>query len=114
MIVGERAGIFENVSLKTNSPQVIFTGRIDNQKLVNLYRAAHAFVSPSVYEGFGLPPPRGDGMWLPLRHIRYSGSSRGVRDRSNCTFPPTRSEIGLTRCAKPRAGARENANVENN
>ena len=56
VIVGERAGIFENVSLKTNSPQVIFTGRIDNQKLVNLYRAAHAFVSPSVYEGFGLPP----------------------------------------------------------
>src|SRR6476619_1897527 len=56
LIVGERAGIFENVSLKTNSPQVIFTGRIDNQKLLNLYRAAHAFVSPSVYEGFGLPP----------------------------------------------------------
>ena len=56
MIVGERAGIFENVSLKTNSPQVIFTGRLDNQELLNLYRAAHAFVSPSVYEGFGLPP----------------------------------------------------------
>jgi glycosyltransferase involved in cell wall biosynthesis len=56
VIVGERAGIFENVSLKTNSPQVIFTGRLENQQLLNLYRAAHAFVSPSVYEGFGLPP----------------------------------------------------------
>ena len=56
VIVGERAGIFENVSLKTNSPQVIFIGRLDNQKLLSLYRAAHAFVSPSVYEGFGLPP----------------------------------------------------------
>ena len=56
VIVGERAGIFENVSLKTNSPQVIFAGRLDNQELLNLYHAAHAFVSPSVYEGFGLPP----------------------------------------------------------
>jgi glycosyltransferase involved in cell wall biosynthesis len=56
VIVGERAGIFENVSLKTNSPQVIFTGRLENQQLLNLYREAHAFVSPSVYEGFGLPP----------------------------------------------------------
>ena len=56
MIVGERAGIFENVSLKTHSPQVIFTGRLENQQLLNLYREAHAFVSPSVYEGFGLPP----------------------------------------------------------
>jgi glycosyltransferase involved in cell wall biosynthesis len=56
LIVGERAGIFENVSLKTNSPQVIFTGRLENQQLLKLYRAAHAFVSPSVYEGFGLPP----------------------------------------------------------
>jgi glycosyltransferase involved in cell wall biosynthesis len=56
VIVGDRAGIFEGVSLKTDSPQVIFTGRLSNEKLLNLYRAAHAFVSPSVYEGFGFPP----------------------------------------------------------
>ena len=56
IIAGDRAGIFESVSLKTNSPQVIFTGRLENQELLGLYRAAHAFVSPSVYEGFGLPP----------------------------------------------------------
>ena len=56
VIVGDRAGIFESVSLKTDSRQVIFTARLSNEKLLNLYRAAHAFVSPSVYEGFGLPP----------------------------------------------------------
>ena len=56
VIVGDRAGIFESVSLKTDSPQVIFTGRLGNRELLSLYRAAHAFVSPSVYEGFGLPP----------------------------------------------------------
>jgi glycosyltransferase involved in cell wall biosynthesis len=56
VVVGERAGIFENVSLETNSPKVIFAGRLDNEELLSLYRAAHAFVSPSVYEGFGLPP----------------------------------------------------------
>jgi glycosyltransferase involved in cell wall biosynthesis len=56
VIVGDRAGIFEGVSLKMDSRQVIFTGRLSNEKLLNLYRAAHAFISPSVYEGFGLPP----------------------------------------------------------
>jgi glycosyltransferase involved in cell wall biosynthesis/ADP-heptose:LPS heptosyltransferase len=56
VIVGDRAGIFESVSLKTHSPQVLFTGRLGNRELRSLYRAGHAFVSPSVYEGFGLPP----------------------------------------------------------
>ena len=31
-------------------------GRLGNWDLLSLYRTAHAFVSPSVYEGFGLPP----------------------------------------------------------
>ena len=56
VIVGDRAGIFESVSLKTDSPHVLFTGRLGDRDLLNLYCAAHAFVSPSVYEGFGLPP----------------------------------------------------------
>ena len=113
VIVGERAGIFENVSLKTNSPQVIFTGRLDNQKLVNLYRGAHAFVSPSVYEGFGLPPLEAMACGCPcvISDIPAHREVCGIAP----TYVPAHSvKIGWTRCAKPRAGVRQNANVESN
>jgi hypothetical protein len=35
VIVGDRAGIFESVSLKTDSPQVLFTGRLENRELLS-------------------------------------------------------------------------------
>lgn len=35
---------------------IAWLGRIDDQELVARYRAADAFVYPSLYEGFGLPP----------------------------------------------------------
>jgi len=35
---------------------VIFTGPVENSDLPALYRLATAFVFPSLYEGFGLPP----------------------------------------------------------
>ena len=35
---------------------VIFTGRVGDQELVELYSNAACFVFPSLYEGFGIPP----------------------------------------------------------
>lgn len=35
---------------------LIITGFVSNEDLLSLYRTAHAFVFPSFYEGFGLPP----------------------------------------------------------
>lgn len=36
--------------------RIVFTGAIDDQKLSAYYKGATAFVLPSLYEGFGLPP----------------------------------------------------------
>ncbi|MPS72104.1 MAG: glycosyltransferase family 1 protein [Chryseobacterium sp.] len=36
--------------------RVLFTGYISDQELAGLYQNAFAFVFPSIYEGFGLPP----------------------------------------------------------
>jgi glycosyltransferase involved in cell wall biosynthesis len=36
--------------------RIELTGRVDDEQLVGLYRGAAAFVFPSRYEGFGLPP----------------------------------------------------------
>jgi glycosyltransferase involved in cell wall biosynthesis len=43
----------ENYLLQDNS---IFTGYIDKEELVLLYKNASALVFPSLYEGFGIPP----------------------------------------------------------
>jgi len=37
-------------------PRVLFTGAVDDQTLANLYAHAQAFIFPSSFEGFGLPP----------------------------------------------------------
>jgi glycosyltransferase involved in cell wall biosynthesis len=36
--------------------RIVVTGRVSDDELVGLYRAADCFVYPSRYEGFGLPP----------------------------------------------------------
>ncbi|MBW4620681.1 MAG: glycosyltransferase family 4 protein [Cyanosarcina radialis HA8281-LM2] len=36
--------------------RVIFAGEVDDEELAVLYRRAKAFVFPSLYEGFGIPP----------------------------------------------------------
>lgn len=36
------------------TPNVTFTGRIDDQKLLDYYRRASVYVQPSLHEGFGL------------------------------------------------------------
>lgn len=41
---------------KIDSSKIIFTGKISNEKLKELYSSSKLLVQPSLYEGFGLPP----------------------------------------------------------
>ena len=45
----------DNISYVSGS-NVIYTGRINDSELRSLYENAKAFVFPSIYEGFGIPP----------------------------------------------------------
>lgn len=45
-----------NIDAYRNDSRIVFLGRISDEELVNYYRNASAFVFPSLYEGFGLPP----------------------------------------------------------
>lgn len=40
----------------SNSNQIIFTGYVDDRKLIDLIKNAYCLIQPSEYEGFGLPP----------------------------------------------------------
>jgi glycosyltransferase involved in cell wall biosynthesis len=48
--------IFDEVKRQRWADDVILTGYVADEDLPRLYRAARAFVYPSLFEGFGLPP----------------------------------------------------------
>lgn len=48
--------IFDEVKRQRWADDVILTGYVADEDLPPLYRAARAFVYPSLFEGFGLPP----------------------------------------------------------
>jgi glycosyltransferase involved in cell wall biosynthesis len=43
-----------------------FIGRVSDEKLVSLYQAATAFIFPSLYEGFGIPPLEAQACGCPV------------------------------------------------
>lgn len=55
LIVGGQAKSFNSVK-SHNLNNLIYTGYIDDEILMNLYKNARGFIFPSLYEGFGLPP----------------------------------------------------------
>ncbi|NBK99958.1 MAG: glycosyltransferase family 1 protein [Erysipelotrichia bacterium] len=54
-IIGERNNVFKSLNI-IEHPNIKFIGRVSDKKLVNYYSKAIAFIYPSFYEGFGLPP----------------------------------------------------------
>lgn len=56
LIVGGGNRVFGSCDLSKINNNVIFLGRVSDDDLSFLYRKAIAFVYPSLYEGFGIPP----------------------------------------------------------
>lgn len=60
LIVGQKKNLItadhEVLRLAANNNRVIFTGLVQEKELPALYSQACAFLFPSLYEGFGLPP----------------------------------------------------------
>jgi glycosyltransferase involved in cell wall biosynthesis len=70
VLVGQDRGIAsaiesESVDLRATG-RLITTGYVDDQILVDALGAATAFVFPSLYEGFGLPPLEAMTMGIPV------------------------------------------------
>lgn len=55
-IVGGKNSNFSNQFYFLNDDRVEFLGRVSDEELAKLYSGALAFVFPSYYEGFGIPP----------------------------------------------------------
>lgn len=52
---GSNSAVFADEE-NTVDLRIVRTGRVDDAQLIALYRHARAFVFPSLYEGFGIPP----------------------------------------------------------
>jgi glycosyltransferase involved in cell wall biosynthesis len=52
----EKSSVFKYTGIQKLPPRVHLTGRVADEFLPALYSGALAFVFPSLYEGFGLPP----------------------------------------------------------
>lgn len=64
-IVGGKNAVFENQMLDIPR-NVEFLGRVTDEELAHLYSNAIAFIYPTLYEGFGLPPIEASHFGCPI------------------------------------------------
>jgi glycosyltransferase involved in cell wall biosynthesis len=57
---------FEEYKKSPYKSEIIFTGEVNDEDLVQLYNQASLFVYPSIFEGFGLPPLEAMSCALPV------------------------------------------------
>jgi glycosyltransferase involved in cell wall biosynthesis len=68
-IVGAVTHIFANPDLQrlaARDPRIRFLGRLTDAELIEQYQGASAFVFPSLYEGFGIPPLEAQACGCPV------------------------------------------------
>lgn len=66
LIVGGKNRVYGSIDNDTINKNIEFLGRISDKKLINLYINAEAFIYPSLYEGFGIPPLEAMSIGCPV------------------------------------------------
>jgi glycosyltransferase involved in cell wall biosynthesis len=80
--------IFEEISkYESMQERIIFTGYVDDGELAALYSGALAFVYPSFYEGFGLPPLEAMQCGIPVITSNTSSLPEVVGDAGIVVSP---------------------------
>ncbi|KPW45735.1 Glycosyl transferase, group 1 family protein [Pseudomonas syringae pv. philadelphi] len=68
-IVGAASSLFADPNLQRlacRDPRIRFLGRLSDAELIEQYQGASAFVFPSLYEGFGIPPLEAQACGCPV------------------------------------------------
>jgi glycosyltransferase involved in cell wall biosynthesis len=84
---------------------VVFTGTVSNADLAALYRGALAFVFPSLYEGFGLPPLEAMACGVPVLTSNVCAIPEVVADAALLVDPRSTDAIaqGMIRIVEDSA-----------
>ena len=72
---------------------ILFTGRVPDQDLVQIYNQAELFVYPSLFEGFGLPPLEAMSCGLPVIASSTSSLKEVVGDAGILISPGDNIEL---------------------
>jgi glycosyltransferase involved in cell wall biosynthesis len=81
------SGVFADVKLERIPERVSFTGYVSDDDLPSLYSGALAFVYPSLYEGFGLPPAEAMACGTPVITSRGTSLPEVVGDAAVLVDP---------------------------
>lgn len=73
IIAGHKGWKNKDILKKMNHPRIMYKGAVTEEEKAHLYKHAKAFIYPSLYEGFGLPPLEALSYGTPL--ICSSGGS---------------------------------------
>lgn len=96
-IVGQKGWQYDEVFKETQklkiSDKVIFPDYIPENGLLNLYNLAYAFVFPSLYEGFGIPPLEAMSCGCPVVFSNISSIPEVVGDAGLSINPYDEKDI---------------------
>jgi glycosyltransferase involved in cell wall biosynthesis len=79
-VVGSQTNSFSRQRYDVADERVTFLGRVDDAELAVLYRGAVAFVFPSLYEGFGIPPIEAQQCGCPVIAARAASMPEVLGD----------------------------------
>jgi len=85
--------IFAEIRQQRWADDVILTGYVPDQDLPKLYRAATAFVYPSLFEGFGLPPLEAMACGTPVLTSNVSSLPEVTGEAALLIDPKNESEL---------------------
>ncbi|AIY03638.1 glycosyl transferase family protein [Arthrobacter sp. PAMC 25486] len=78
------------------SSQVEYLGRVTDDELIDLYARARAFLFPSLYEGFGIPPLEAQAAGTPVAAASVAAMPEVLQDSVMWFDPHNTSEMTRT------------------
>ncbi|WP_434462718.1 glycosyltransferase family 4 protein [Serratia plymuthica] len=95
-IIGKTATSFSKQdfsSLINKTEKIEFMGRVDDKDMIKLYQNALAFVFPSFYEGFGIPPLEAQSCGCPVISSNMASMPEVLRDSALYFDPYNEKDI---------------------
>ena len=96
-IIGEKNKNFKGIELDKSSSEgdnrIEFLGRVSDDELASLYSSAYAFIFPSFYEGFGIPPLEAQACGCPVLSSNAASMPEVLSDSAIFFNPHNQEEI---------------------
>jgi len=85
--------VFETIDSAKHSDRIFYVGHVGDTQAVHLFNFAEAFVFPSLYEGFGLPPLEAMACGCPVITSNRSSIPEVVGDAAKLVDPENDREL---------------------